>query len=127
LAEEVKKEGEGKSLQKLIEVMAPKVQQSIAENNLDVPKLMNSAKQFAKQNNPQAAQMFGGIDPFAMLERMAGGQMTEQQCKKKCDKMMKNMNMGGADMSNMMNMMQQQSHGGRGGRGRGRRPMPQKR
>lgn len=104
LADEVKKD-DNKSFQKILETMAPKVQASIAENNLNIPQLMNSAKNFAKQQNPNAAQMFGGIDPFAMIERFAGGTMNEQECKKECDNMMKSMGMNMGDMGNMMNMM----------------------
>lgn len=118
LTEEVQK-GEGDtSLQKILESMAPKVSASIAENNLNVPQLMQSAKNFAKNQSPEAAQMFGGIDPFAMLEKFAGGTMNEQECKKECDNMMKQMgnmgmNMGDMNMGNMsmmMNMMQQQQN-----------------
>ena len=74
---------------------------------------MQSAKNFAKNQSPQTAQMFGGIDPFAMLEKFAGGSMGEQECKQECDNMMKTMGMNAGDMGMMMHMMQQQNNSGR--------------
>lgn len=131
LADEIKKDDGEKSLQKTLEAMAPKVQASIEENGLDVHQLMNSAKNFAKQQKGNG-QMFGGLDPFAMLERFAGGAMSEQECKKECDNMMKTMsgmnmgNMGNVNMEQMLGAMQQGRVQNNNSRGRGRKVQSQR-
>jgi hypothetical protein len=121
LTNEIKK-GEEISLPKMLHTLGPKIQTSMEENNLDNTKLLNSAKNFAKQHkNNGGAQMFGGIDPFAMLEKLTGGDgpVDEKQCLKECGDMLKQVglnninpeNLQGMSMSQMLNMMQQNGSG----------------
>ncbi len=105
ISDELKKDD--KNLQKILESVATNVSSSVAENNITVPQLINSAKVFASQcKTPDGAPMFGNMNPFAMLEKCVGanGQVNEQEAAAECNNMLKTMGMGNIDMSNMANM-----------------------
>lgn len=133
LTSEIKK-GDEISLPQMLHSLGPKIQESMIENNLDNTKLLNTAKNFAKQHREAGGNtMIGGIDPFAMLEKLTGGgPIDEKQCLKDCGDALKQAGLGNfnpaqmqnMNMAQMMNMMQQQGHtnqGPKSNRGRKRK------
>jgi hypothetical protein len=118
---EVKKDDE-LSLPKMLQTMGPMVQASMEENNLDNTQLLNSAKNFAKQHREAGGQpLFGGIDPFAMIEKLTGngGPVDEKQAMKDCNDMLKQIGMGHINPADMQGMSMQQMMGMVSGAGRG--------
>ncbi len=96
-----------KNLQKILESVASKVSSSVAEDNITVPQLINSAKVFANQcKNPDGTPMFGNMNAFAFLEKFVGanGQVNEQEAAAECNNMLKTMGMGNIDLNNLGNM-----------------------
>jgi hypothetical protein len=121
ISDELKKDdGAEKNLEKILSAVTANISSSVAENNITVPQLINSAKAFASQcKTADGSPMFGGANPFALLEKCIGsnGQMNEQECAAECNNMLQNMGMGNVDLANMnpMNMAQMFSKMQQGG------------
>lgn len=132
LTSEIKK-GDEISLPQMLQSLGPKIQESMIENNLDNTKLLNTAKNFARQHREAGGNTtIGGIDPFAMLDKLTGGgPIDEKQCLKECGDALKQAGLGnfnpaqmaGMNMAQMMNMMQQggQAQGPKTNKGRKRK------
>jgi len=112
ISDELKKdEGSEKNLEKILSAVTSNISSSVAENNITVPQLLNSAKAFAGQcKTADGTPMFGGANPFAFLEKMMGanGEVNEAECAAECNNMLQTMGMGNVDVTKMnpMNMMQ---------------------